>query len=330
MHKKIIIFCAILFCVAGPLFADSNDSYISVSSHISAKEANLGDVLTFSVEIEHSPSIQTFPPVKTGKLGGFEILDYAKKQITNEYGNIVQNVSLKLAAYSLGSKDIPALDIVSIDSDGRSNIIKTEAVSVFIEELNPKGFETNEAKDIESQQELSITEKPHELVIIISILALISAAAFFIAGMNKKKKEIEKQKPIPEDEEALAAIEELRSKSLIENREFTEFYFALTSIFRRYISRRFSLSILEMTSQEAAKTITDKDIPDAQNAAGFLQKSDIIKYAKGETEAEDAQRDIQYCVDYIQGHKSLEAEIKEKEKTQKKKEAESKSSESKE
>ena len=81
----------------------------------------------------------------------------------------------------------------------------------------------------------------------------------------------------------LALIESLRAKGWIEALNVEPFYVELSAIVRRYLEARFGLRAPERTTEEFIRdALTSKKLSDPHRdlVAGFLEQSDLVKFAR--------------------------------------------------
>ena len=89
--------------------------------------------------------------------------------------------------------------------------------------------------------------------------------------------------PVPPHEIALNALAELRAKGWIEALKIEPFYVALSGIVRRYLEGRFGLRAPERTTEEFIRdALSSKKLSDPHRdlVAGFLEQSDLVKFAR--------------------------------------------------
>lgn len=99
----------------------------------------------------------------------------------------------------------------------------------------------------------------------------------------------EPMKPkLPPHVVANKALVELANKKLWQNGKYKPYYTALTSILRVYISERWGVGAMEMTSDEIIAALRDVDIPaeSRSNLVEILRTADMVKFAKAEPDAE--------------------------------------------
>lgn len=100
--------------------------------------------------------------------------------------------------------------------------------------------------------------------------------------MSGKKAAAEKTVVIPPYEQAINALESLRSDKLCEQGREKEFYTRLTDILRQYLHGRFGINAMEMTSTQIRHTIqaNEETRLSKRNMDRVLEIADFVKFAK--------------------------------------------------
>jgi hypothetical protein len=107
--------------------------------------------------------------------------------------------------------------------------------------------------------------------------------------------------PIPRST-ALTTLQKLLNSNLIANKEFTEFYYALTGLVRCYIEEILEITATHQTSEELIKTLQkDKRIDKIMlsDLKEFFKRADLIKFATLNPSAAEIANDIAWAEKYI-------------------------------
>ena len=107
--------------------------------------------------------------------------------------------------------------------------------------------------------------------------------------MRRRETEVRVMPKLPAHVVANKALVELNNRKLWQNGKFKQYYTALTSIIRVYISDRWGISALELTTDETIEALHDIEMPlDSRMAlVAMLRTADMVKFAKAEPEAEE-------------------------------------------
>jgi len=111
------------------------------------------------------------------------------------------------------------------------------------------------------------------------------------------------------DELALKNLNRLLSKGLIQDKNFREYYFELSDIFRRYLGSRYSFPAIDWTTEEISSWLHNchsLDENERQKAQTILNDTDQIKFAKGETDPETCMKEMHSIEHFINLTKKIE------------------------
>lgn len=139
------------------------------------------------------------------------------------------------------------------------------------------------------------------LLIGIAVVILIGAAIAAWLYWKKRSSTVSRIPPVPPHELALELLSRLEQASL-GNEDGKRFYFELSYILRSYLSGRFSMDALEMTTEELVPKIDGALFAQGQRAelAAFLYRSDPIKFADRMAIPAQMQKDLSLVRDFVQ------------------------------
>lgn len=128
---------------------------------------------------------------------------------------------------------------------------------------------------------------------VVAILALIIWLGYQFLKRPGSFNPEEPLKIVSAWEKAYARLENLRIKNLIERGDLKPFYSELSDIIRRYLEERFSIRAPEMTTEEFLYSLRDSTVLNdlqKQTLEGFMFTSDMVKFAKHQPTANEAQK----------------------------------------
>ncbi len=152
------------------------------------------------------------------------------------------------------------------------------------------------------------------LLLILAIyvtLRIMAKMGHSVFGMFKPKP------PVAPHVAAFAALETLRSEHLWQSGEYKGYYSRLTDILRTYISGRYGVAAMEMTSPEIIAASKELDLPRRceMELQELLRDADLVKFAKAEFEASQNERYFESAKLFVELTKP-EEEIEEDAKSQ--------------
>lgn len=128
-------------------------------------------------------------------------------------------------------------------------------------------------------------------------LAVVAAAGWLIVRFRKKIPFLAPREILPPHVEAIRKLEALRHQKLPQNGHLKQYYSGLTDILREYISARWRLGAMEMTSAEIIDALTaahDDGQIDPKRWAdlrALLRTADMVKFAKHQPATDEAEAD---------------------------------------
>ncbi len=127
------------------------------------------------------------------------------------------------------------------------------------------------------------------VLVVVLIVALLYILHRVLKARGKRLRDIFKPTPPPPPHiEAIAALEELHNQKLWQNERYKEYYSTLTDILRHYISRRYEVAAMEMTSEEIIEEMRRIELPakSSIDLTALLRDADLVKFAKATPEAQ--------------------------------------------
>lgn len=149
-------------------------------------------------------------------------------------------------------------------------------------------------------------------IIALLILSLIIwlIATLLYRHMRKRETQVRVVPKIAPHIVANKALVELHNRKLWQNGKYKQYYTALTSIIRVYISERWSISALEYTTDEIIEALADVDIPRDSRMAlvALLRTADMVKFAKAEPEAAENEENYLRAYYFVENTKVIDIE----------------------
>ena len=144
-----------------------------------------------------------------------------------------------------------------------------------------------------------------DMLLIAGAVCLLAALIWFLyklykRGVFSKKKRNTLLLPPPLPAEDIAE-KELKAITPLMKKDRRLFYFKLTAILKKYMSRKFSLNAQEMTSQELSKSLNTLELKSEslRGISKFLNFSDTIKYAAMPASLSEAEKDLSRIKQFI-------------------------------
>lgn len=127
-------------------------------------------------------------------------------------------------------------------------------------------------------------------IIAVVVALLVWLGVVLLARYIARRAERVKPQPkIPAHIVANKALVALSHRKLWQNGKFKQYYTSLTQILRVYISERWGVGALEMTTDEIIAALADVDIPrdSRMELVAVLRTADMVKFAKAQPDGEE-------------------------------------------
>ena len=128
-------------------------------------------------------------------------------------------------------------------------------------------------------------------VIALLLLSLVGWLLYrMIREWRSRRVQIIKPAPkLPPHVVAIKALEELYNRKLWQNGKYKLYYTSLATILRVYISERWTIGALEMTTDEIITALREVDMPmqSRSDLVAILRTADMVKFAKAQPDGEE-------------------------------------------
>ena len=277
MKKKLYLYIALLFGFLG--FAQQ------ISSSIDSTQIKIGSQFNLTIKAKVSAKDKVVFP--DGKFfGALEILEsYPIDTVKNDNQyELIKKYGL--TQFDSGRYAIPKL-LVKINQKE----FRTDSLSILVNDVKVDTTKQQmyDIKDIIATEEKPMSEWWKLLILLVLIIASGFASYFIIKRLQKDKKQEEEffASPI---EKAIAYLQNLDKKQLVQRGDVKEYYSEMTDITRTYIEESVHIPAMESTSSELIealkKAIADKKMfvnrEELDKFKRVLENSDLVKFAKSQ------------------------------------------------
>ena len=268
----------------------------TITSRIEPDSIMIGDRFTYIIDVEKDTVQEVaFPEFESDPKGGIELVEsHAVDTISREGRRLHLRKRYTMAAFEEGRISMGGAKVLYADK----NIIDTltsedEAI------LNVVTFQIDSTShaifDIKPQKTLKFKFREIRDYTLWGLLAaVILAAAIYglVRWLHSRGKSIKSlftpAPPEPAHIIAIRALEELHNRKLWQNNLHKEYYSGLSDILRTYLSGRFGVGAMEMTTDEIMEAVRAIEMPTkcSVDLMSVLRDADLAKFAKGEPDAE--------------------------------------------
>ena len=263
----------------------------TVSAQPDRDNIKLGEQIHVKLQVDLPPTMAkahvSFPPLADTLVDKIDIVKLSKVDTLDQSNNhILLSQIVTVTGFDSGYYAIPPLTFLVDSTPYKAKAFLISVHTVKID--STKGI-----RDIRDIQSVSLNLMdyikaywPYAAGIVGVILALYAALYFFKKWKRKPGKDsVPKPAPVPllpADLEAIQKLNELKEKKLWEQGKFKEYYTELTDIIRRFISRRYGINAMELTSRELIYALRRVDLETStkEPIRQVFILADLVKFAK--------------------------------------------------
>lgn len=285
-----------LFClIYSGTFAQSAQP-IKISTRVSNDTVRIGDVFTYTAEVEWAEEVEIKSITVGEDFGIFEVRKvHPPVDTRTDTGRNKRIYSYELVGFETGEYEIPAFTIKYIGPDGKEKEASSAPVKIKVVSVLPSSSEASvENLDIRPlKPPIEIPPDYNRLYRFIAFLSsgiILAGLGFYLwhRYLRRKKASGEEAPEIlrPPEEIAKEELLALKNSSLLNEGKIKEYYSRVADIIRIYLGRRFNLPAIDMTSFEllyALQNHKNRRLINEQfleKLEQFLEECDLVKFAK--------------------------------------------------
>ncbi len=290
----------------------------SVKATLDSASLLMGKQTVIHLEIIQDQSLRgsiiNEPPSKTDTIipivKGVEFVGIVRNDTTDIGNNRSQiNRDYAIQSFDSGLYTIPPFKyVIGIDTI-ETNALTLKVLPVQIDSLLA---EIHDYSPIESIEQKWYDFIPDWIIdnwglIFIVILIIIGAVALYYLYKANGNSILPKKKRIPPYELAKQKLSKLKKQNLCEKGCEKEYYTLLTEILREYLSGRFGISALEMTSKQILDAIGNSaEIKNYKDSISeILEIADFVKFAKIKPTIDENKKSFSGVSDFVENTKPI-------------------------
>ena len=287
-----------------------------VTSRIEPDSIMIGERFTYIIDVEKDTAQEVaFPEFEADPQGGIELVEsHPVDTISRDGRRLHLRKRYTMAAFEEGRIAMGGASVLYADK----NIIDTltsDSESI----LHVATFQIDSTShaifDIKPQKTMKFKFREVSGYLLWALLAavILTAAIYgLVRYLHARGKSIKSlftpAPPEPAHIVAIRALEELRDRKLWQNNLHKEYYSGLSEILRTYLSGRFGVGAMEMTTDEIMDAVRDIEMPTKSSVdlISVLRDADLAKFAKFEPEAEQNESDYAKAYYFVEETKPVE------------------------
>lgn len=257
--------------------------------------ASIGDALTYTVVVTTDASCRLLSPMVFDQ-APFTLLDYAVQEFDRDQCHVYQ-LTAQVALYEPGAYEIVSKNLIFLIQNSQKDLMLPK-LTVTIEPLIKGSIAGLSIRDIQPQMALPIYWRRYLWlvlgIIILSVAAYVGWRWYRKRGVRTEGGEdaclVDLRTPY---EIAMADLDALFMKKLLEQGQLKLFYFYLTEILKCFLSAVYHEKVLEMTTYELVLFFEPQlEITLFKRLKKVLDNSDLVKFACYEPVAQEHQETI--------------------------------------
>ncbi|MGH7894994.1 MAG: hypothetical protein ACREQL_10010 [Candidatus Binatia bacterium] len=283
----------LLATLALPAHADDVPPLVSVHAAATPDTATIGTRVRYEVDVNAPPGVEIVVAQPAERIGDMEIVDFGTEPPTpTKDGRVVFRRWWQLVAWSPGHHLLTSPEVQYRAPGGELARAPADDVGVSIQSLLAQAPQAADIRDIKPPEPIPVDWRPYYWLAGIALaLAAIAYGASRLVARRGRPRPV--AAPAPPHVVAVAALDALRARALVEQGAFKEFYSALSDIVRRYLEDRFGVRAPEMTTEEflLASSRDGRLVAAHRRLLGdFLVESDLVKFARHVPTMADSER----------------------------------------
>ena len=196
---------------------------------------------------------------------------------------------LVITSFDEGNYELPEIKVARLSKDGVVDTLVFDPIRLEVKTM-PVDTATFQPHDIKGQIRYPVTMAEILPWFLLSlVVALLVAGAVYLIIKYKRKHDPMYIKSDPAHIVALRKLDQYRGNKMWAADKQKAFYSGVTDALREYISSRYGISAMEMTTAEIFKDMKSTDAPEElqKEMKELFERADFVKFAKYIASEED-------------------------------------------
>ena len=278
---------------------------VTVRASVDRERVTVGDRITLTIVVQHDARLSLDALERAAAFGDFEVLAVEPPQERAlDNGRVETTLAFTVAVFRTGDLEIPAIAVPYADADGNPTTATAPGVPISVASVIPPGESPADIRDLKPQ--LGVPGGAPAYV----RPALIAAPVVIVVGMALLLARVLRRRrvpvpagppPLPEDE-ARAELERIAALRLPESGAHKEHYRLISGCIRRYLTGRYDLSAVALTTAELEEQMGGRGVDrwQARLVSGLLQECDDVRYGQYAPAAARADADLTAAFEIVE------------------------------
>ena len=292
---------------------------VETRSRVDRAVATTGDVITYTVTVDHDPGYQVELPETGADIAGFRIIDVGSEEPREEGGRRILERWYKLRADLVGSYVLPPVEVAfrpapasdepegaedaaaEVDAEDESfETVETSEIFIEVQSVLP---EDGEVTDIRGLKPLRQVETPTPWWLWSAAGAGAVLLGLLGVWLWRRRRQQAVVPPRPAHEVAFEALARLRQTDFEDTEAMRQFHFEISEVIRAYVESRFALNATDLTTEEITAVLDEvRGLAGDDNAClrRFLVATDRVKFAAHEPSEEEIEDTYEGALSFVE------------------------------
>ena len=254
-----------------------------LEARVSTNRVHVGDAVKLELQVRHADGATVDWP----SLGDGKRIVVGDQQ-TTRLDSTTSVARWTLMSYELGAHTVWSGTVTVVESDGARAARDLPLVQLNVESILPAAGEQLRTDERLARWPRAPLTRALLVIGLIGLLALTVGLLMRWWLARRVRPESRAPEP-PAHEKALRALADLEQRTDFTQADPEAFFVELSAIVRRYLEDRFELRAPEQTTEEFIRSAAGSrqlQLEHQQLVAGFLEESDLVKFARHRPGAE--------------------------------------------
>ena len=256
---------------------------VVIRAEVDADSKYIGQEFELALQLRYLPDVEVGWPEIGEELGEFKVSESISIPSEKlEDGTLLSKRLWLIYIDEPGTFTIPAIELEYVSAGETSGTILTDPIDVEVLSNLTGGEQPGELREIKGPTRIPKRYgRLYRLIgIVVIVLLMIGGVIYFLA----RRQSIPKPRPIvPPEDEALERLIRIKSKNLVGEGRFKQYFIEVSGVVRHYIERMFGITAPEMTTEEFLIHTASENVLKSEwreLLEDFLTSSDMVKFAR--------------------------------------------------
>ena len=256
---------------------------VVVRADVDAFSKYIGQEFELALQLRYLPVVEVGWPEIGEELGEFKVSESISIPSEKlEDGTLLSKRLWLIYIDEPGTFTIPAIELEYVSAGDTSGTILTDPIDVEVLSNLTGGEQPGELREIKGPTRIPKRYgRLYRLIgIVVIVLLVIGGVIYFLARRQALPKP---RLLVPPEDEALERLIRIKSKNLVGEGRFKQYFIEVSGVVRHYIERMFGITAPEMTTEEFLIHTASENVLKSEwreLLEDFLTSSDMVKFAR--------------------------------------------------